>query len=86
MAAAPVPDGIVTNHLSELVAICVGVISPFVAVIGWFLKRMIGRLEKDLESTNDVVAELDERISDCETVATQLRALHPLNHPGQTLK
>lgn len=84
MAAAP-PDTLVTEHLPSLVGIVIGCVTPFALVIGWFIKRLIGRLEKDIDKIEQVCKDLDDRVTDTEATCTKVKALHPVNHPGQTI-
>lgn len=85
MAAASPSDIGLVEHIPSLVAILITVITPFALVIGWFVKRLIGRLEADIIKQVEITEDLDNRVTSLEADITRVRTFHEINHPGQQI-
>lgn len=84
--ASTIPKGDIMEHVGELAAIIVAVIAPFMSLLAWFVKRTVGRVERDIDKCCETNENLDDRITDVEKVLVQVGTYHKMNHPGQDIK
>lgn len=85
-ATSTIHNGNIIEHAGELAGIIIAVIAPFMSILAWFVKRTVGRVERDIDKCCETTENLDDRITDVEKVLVQMGTYHKMNHPGQDIK